>query len=94
MLLPIYPTGESQTNGTIGYDLDSDFRLTPQRSLDSDFINALKEREIWWTGHIIIDEYALADVVEFIAGANDNSYLDGVNAITVSQLLETPPMIP
>jgi hypothetical protein len=82
MLLPIYPIGETHPDGTLIDKLDDDFRLTPQRSLHSDFITALEEKEIWWTGHIIIDKYALADVVDFIAEANANPFLGGVNAIT------------
>ena len=83
MLLPIYPTTGTQPDGTSSIEpLDRKFKLTPQRSMDSIFIQELKEREIWWTGHIIVDQYALADVVDFVAGANGDARLDGVNAIT------------
>jgi hypothetical protein len=83
MLLPIYPSGDSQPSDSSSMDtMDGKFKLTPQHTLESDFVRALNEKEIWWTGQIIVDEYSLADVVDFVAGANDNSLLDGVDAIT------------
>lgn len=83
MLLPIYPTTGTRLDGNSSFEpLDRKFRLTSQRSLDPEFVEELTERDFWWTSQITVDQHALTDLVDFVAGASGNSSLDGVNAIT------------
>ncbi len=83
MLLPVYP---SQSTSPSSPDNSSQllaqvFQLDDTKTPGSDFLNALEEKGLWWTGYIILDKVALLDVVEFLGGAGEYSSLDGASTI-------------
>jgi hypothetical protein len=79
MLLPLYPT---QTPAAVTVQpedtLANQFAIGPDGGLSENFIQALQEREIWWTGYVIMDQKAIASLLDYASGKN---YIRGADML-------------
>jgi hypothetical protein len=69
-LLPIYPSGnepisdfEAQLVQSFGLN-----KKNGQLTLDHDFVSALENQNYWWSGYIILDEVAIAGIIDRLGG--------------------------
>jgi hypothetical protein len=68
-LLPLYPASVGDTPAEDGI-LSKLFALNENGSPTLDFLNALSDRNIWWDHYLVLDDLALAGVVELIGGVD------------------------
>lgn len=72
MMMPIYPqpiTGSTNTQ-VLDDHLAGLFRLDDEKSPSAEFIQALEARDLWWTGYVLLDQRALQQSLEVIAGSS------------------------
>ena len=86
-LLPLYPTtlGDVQAEGET---LSKLFALNESGSPEIDFLNALSDRNIWWDHYLVLDNLALAGLVELIGGIDLGQ--GEVNGTQVIRFLSQP----
>jgi hypothetical protein len=79
--LPVYPSfsrSEKEDRRLL-----SSFQYQPGAALNPEFVQVLQSRQIWWTGSVILDRYAYAQVMNYLAedgnAAQTVAYLDGEN---------------
>jgi hypothetical protein len=80
-LLPIYPGLPAEKFSPL-------FKVGPDGAPDPVFLEALLEHGLWWSGYILLDEVALAEVIEAASrqSSKDRNSLSGVRAVA-----EVPP---
>lgn len=79
MLLPVFPSQSDPDD--FGQHLAHLFQLDQTKTPGAEFLLALEEKGLWWTGYLILDQVALIDVVEFLGGAGEYSALDGASTV-------------
>lgn len=92
--LPIYPT---LSNGSVYADeeLFNDFEIIPvngQSSLSMTFLDALKQRNFWWSGYLIVDRQAFSWVLEPQVGTSPDkkaAYYNQ-NYLIQAEVIESP----
>jgi hypothetical protein len=93
-LLSIYPTGnkpisdlEAQIIQSFGLD-----KKNGQLILNQDFQNVLVAKNYWWSGYIILDEVAMADISDLLGGIDmQGQILTGNQIITkLADVLDQP----
>ena len=86
-LMQIYPGTASGSDeaGSQEIELGSLFQSDLQGSPGQDFFSELKAQGLWWSGYIILDRLALAEVVDLMAdlsgGGVDQALLPGSAAV-------------
>jgi hypothetical protein len=87
MMMPIYPQPSmgSVSSQMLDENLASLFRLDDEKNPSAEFIQALEDRELWWTGYILLGQQALSQTLDVVAG---NSPSGGS---TIDALLSTIP---
>ncbi|MGE5223709.1 MAG: hypothetical protein ACM3PY_14825 [Omnitrophica WOR_2 bacterium] len=82
-LMPLYPsspTGNEETDSALA----AAFRLGPrQHELSQDFLLALHARDLWWSGYIVMDDYALSHILSALGPENARN-LEGTGNISSS----------
>jgi hypothetical protein len=58
-LLPLFP-------GPGGETLEEQFALDPKRYLADGFLEALRSRQLWWTGYVVLDRIGLASILDLL----------------------------
>lgn len=68
MLLPIYPNSSFSGNNqlSISANLSGAFQLDRHKTPRDSFFKAIKAKDIWWNGYILLDETALIEVNDFV----------------------------
>jgi len=67
--LPLYPSSKSGRQAEED-SLSGLFSLDRNGAPGLDFLNALSDKNIWWDYYLVLDNLALASVVELIGGVN------------------------
>lgn len=69
--LPLYPHGliENINNNPQWY---TDFSLTPDGEIDSQFVTNLRSKDVWWNNYLVIDETGLIEIVNSSLNVNKN----------------------
>ena len=74
MLLPVYPSPKAASEEqSLNPPLPQLFELGATKAPGVRFLEALEADGLWWTGYLILDHVALADVAEFLGGAGELS---------------------
>lgn len=77
----IYPSGapgEASGSNTLA----KTFRLTKDHHLDANFLKVLADRNIWWSGYIVLDEVATAKTIEYIGNIENTPHpINGQNVV-------------
>ena len=81
-LFPIYPAPSAEILGPL-------FKITPEGAPDPVFLEALLAQGLWWSSYILLDEAAMAEVVEAASSlsAKNRNSISGVRAVA-----EVPPV--
>lgn len=69
--LPLYPHGliENINSNPQWY---TDFKLTPDGEIDSQFVANLRSKDVWWNNYLVIDETGLIEIVNSSLNVNKN----------------------
>jgi hypothetical protein len=65
-LLPIYPTPSAKDAGNDLFDAFQLQNIAGQLSPDPLFLDLVRESVPWWSGYILLDEAAIAEVIDFM----------------------------
>ena len=80
-LVSIYPPLPTE-NGKQRSTIEEDFQLDADGAPGVKLINYLRRRQIWWSGHVILDEIAMIEIVDYLGGIPaDNRRLSGAIAL-------------
>ena len=81
MFLPVFPLDERLKPGT-NQEIPDAFSITKNGEISVSFWEILQNRELWWHHYFIVDEIAMMQLVDFIAGKTSGSILiSGVDVI-------------
>jgi len=82
MMMPIYPSTFTQDKDLSNADsnLAKQFNLDASNAPDPTFMQALSDKELWWSGYVVLDESALEDLLTF-SYVGENSYPDTLDSI-------------
>ncbi len=73
-LMQIYPGKPGQeVAGSPDADLATLFQSNHQGAPGPDFFTELKARDLWWSGYIMVDRAALAEIIDTIVGLSGSS---------------------
>ena len=75
MMMPIYPqpTVGSANTQVLDDSLAGIFRLDDEKNPSAEFVHALEARDLWWTGYVLLDQHALQQSLDVIAGSSASS---------------------
>ncbi len=83
-LMPIYPSASSQETSQAS-SLASLFRLDPQSGrLDADFLQALRARNFWWSGYVLLDQVAQTHLLSSLSEGSAQSGDSASTSLTAS----------
>ena len=70
MMMPVYPQPSmgSANSQALDENLASLFRLDDEMNPSAEFIQALEDRELWWMGYLLLDQQALRQTLDVVAG--------------------------
>jgi len=66
-LMPLYPEA-LQGGAAEDANLENLFNFSPDGGPESQFLEALRAKDIRWDNYIVVDEFALLDMVDFMGG--------------------------
>jgi hypothetical protein len=75
MLVPIYPNQfqNMHSSAVVDQNLAHLFRMDEGQIPNSIFLQALKDKELWWDGYIILDRSALSEVVALVSTEDEST---------------------
>ncbi len=73
MLVPVYPnrTPGEQNSAVVDQNLAHLFTLEDNQTPGNLFFQALKDKELWWNGYLILDRAALSEIIALTAGEDE-----------------------
>lgn len=69
-LIPVYPSQKDERLSETD-PLPLAFKFDEEKRLDPVFLESLENRNLWWSGYIILDDYALEKFINFLKKAGD-----------------------
>jgi hypothetical protein len=81
--LPVFPSFSGSVREDVNLQTAFQYRSGKQPGLNVEFVQALQAKKLWWTGSLIVDRYAFAQVLDYLnadsTGDQTIAYLDGEN---------------
>ncbi len=81
--LPVYPSFNSSDHEDQRLLSTFNYQSSAGATLNVEFVQALQSKQLWWSGTAILDRYAYAQVMNYLAedssAAQTVAYLDGEN---------------
>ena len=77
-LMPIYPNEKGAHTG-LGFQISQVFGLEFERgdiNLPSQFVQLLIDHNYWWSGYILLDQYAAVQILNFLTSSETNGSED------------------
>jgi hypothetical protein len=73
MLVPVYPnrTPGEQNSAVVDQNLAHLFTLDDNQAPGNLFFQALKDKELWWNGYLVLDRAALSEIIALTAGEDE-----------------------
>ncbi len=69
--IPVYPSQNLGNN----HDMEIAFELTADGRPNSELVNLLQKKRIWWNGTVIIDEIGMIEIIDFLNGVEVQGHL-------------------
>ena len=94
MLLPVYPSQtQNQDNpALIDQNLARLFSLEDEQTPNPLFLQALKDKQLWWDGFIVLDKSALVEILALTSSGNATTSPSQQQAATNLTNVEEAPM--
>ena len=94
MLVPVYPnrTPGEQNSAMVDQNLAHLFTLEDNHVPGNLFFQALKDKELWWNGYLILDRAALSEIIALTAGKDEATNKSQQLAASKIPDLEEEPM--
>jgi hypothetical protein len=81
-LMPVYPGSGMSTNPQAAEALTGLFSLDSYGNPGASFLAALHTRKLWWNNYVVVDQTAMAGLIDFVGGVTlGNTMMDGIHAI-------------
>ena len=76
MMMPVYPNRlQGAGNSTVvDQNLAHLFKLDDRQTPSDLFLQALKDKQLWWDGYIILDRSALSEIVELTSAGDEATH--------------------
>jgi hypothetical protein len=70
MLVPIFPNHSpgDQTAAAVDQNLARLFKLEEDQTPGGQFVQALRDKDLWWNGYLILDRTALSEIISLTSG--------------------------
>lgn len=83
--VPIYPEPQRTTLAE-SLPFARSFKLDTEGTPHVDFLNLLRQEQIWWNGYVLLDETAIAEAVDFFGSekVNDGEIFNGKKILIAS----------
>ncbi len=91
-LMPVYPGSGLSVNPQAAADLTGLFSLDSYGNPGASFLAALHARKLWWNNYIVLDQTAIAGMIDFVGGVTlGNTIMDGIHAMANMPMVQYAP---